>query len=105
MNTNMNKDTKQALKHIVEMQARRRGISEQEIQRAKETVARHESQCAEDVAESDLKSLLESRYPTAQCVMPYEIEQYEQFSLLPEQRREHVHGCPFCSVLFALYVR
>ena len=99
----MDKNNEQTLRRIVQMRALRLGVSEEEILAlASDTAAQYEGPSAEVVLEADLRALLDSEYPSPQCSMPYQIEEYEEFSLLPEERLQHVHGCDFCSMLMKL---
>lgn len=58
------------------------------------------------ILEIDRKRVRESKYPTAECLDPHEVEAAVQNSLetLPPARQAHVEQCTACAGLLALAV-
>jgi hypothetical protein len=56
---------------------------------------------AKEVLHDDLLRLDACEYPTRDCMMPYELAEFELTGLsgLAKERLEHCRDCPFCAIL------
>lgn len=67
--------------------------------KAAEKLAERRGTTAKEVLASISSRLRRSKYPTQDCLSPYEVDQYSVASeILPEQQ-DHIRECSFCSAL------
>lgn len=54
---------------------------------------------ADAVLDSYLQAVWNSDYPSAECLMPDEVEQHQREGILPEDSQTHLNVCKFCRAL------
>src|SRR5205085_2761503 len=67
--------------------------------KAAERLAERRGTTAKEVLGSISSRLRRSKYPTPDCLTPYEVDQYSASSEIPPEQQAHIRECAFCSAL------